>query len=52
MNLYEQHPYWLMKNGIVAQYPSLDKDLSRYAAYLVPVQAQLSRQSACNCDKV
>jgi len=28
MNLYEQHPYWLMKNGIVASYPSLDKDLN------------------------
>lgn len=28
MNLYEQHPYWLMKDGIVAQYPSLDKPLS------------------------
>ncbi len=28
MNLYEQHPYWLMKDGMVAQYPSLDKDLS------------------------
>src|ERR1700754_3400259 len=23
MNLYQQHPYWLMKDGIVAQYPSL-----------------------------
>jgi glycine/D-amino acid oxidase-like deaminating enzyme len=28
MNLYEQQPYWLMKNGIVATYPSLDKDLT------------------------
>lgn len=28
MNLYEQQPYWLMKDGIVAQYPSLDKNLS------------------------
>jgi len=28
MNLYEQLPYWLMKDGIFAQYPSLDKDLS------------------------
>ena len=28
MNLYEQNPYWLMKNGIVASYPSLDNDLS------------------------
>lgn len=28
MNLYEQQPYWLMKNGIVAQYASLDKNLS------------------------
>lgn len=27
MNLYEQQPYWLMKNGIVASYPSLQKDL-------------------------
>lgn len=27
MNLYEQHPYWLMKNGIVASYPSLQHDL-------------------------
>src|ERR1700712_827538 len=27
MNLYEQNPYWLMKDGIVASYPSLDKDL-------------------------
>jgi glycine/D-amino acid oxidase-like deaminating enzyme len=27
MNLYEQQPYWLMKNGIIASYPSLDKDL-------------------------
>jgi glycine/D-amino acid oxidase-like deaminating enzyme len=28
MNLYEQQPYWLMKDGIVAGYPSLDKNLS------------------------
>jgi len=28
MNLYEQLPYWLMKDGIVAQYPSLDKNLN------------------------
>jgi len=28
MNLYDQHPYWLMKNGIIAQYPSLDSDLN------------------------
>ncbi|HEY4326674.1 MAG TPA: FAD-dependent oxidoreductase [Mucilaginibacter sp.] len=28
MNLYEQLPYWLMKDGIVAQYPSLNNDLS------------------------
>jgi len=28
MNLYEQQPYWLMKNGIVATYPSLDKNLA------------------------
>jgi glycine/D-amino acid oxidase-like deaminating enzyme len=28
MNLYEQNPYWLMKNGIVAQYPSLDKNIN------------------------
>src|SRR4051812_44114395 len=27
MNLYEQHPYWLMKNGIVASYPSLQENL-------------------------
>ena len=27
MNLYEQHPYWLMKNGIVATYPSLQQNL-------------------------
>ncbi|WP_413668672.1 hypothetical protein ACEN9X_01215 [Mucilaginibacter sp. Mucisp86] len=27
MNLYEQQPYWLMKNGIVASYPSLQKNL-------------------------
>jgi glycine/D-amino acid oxidase-like deaminating enzyme len=27
MNLYEQQPYWLMKDGIVASYPSLDKNL-------------------------
>jgi len=27
MNLYEQNPYWLMKNGIVAQYSSLSEDL-------------------------
>jgi len=27
MNLYEQQPYWLIKNGIVASYPSLQKDL-------------------------
>jgi ribulose 1,5-bisphosphate synthetase/thiazole synthase len=27
MNLYEQNPYWLMKDGIVASYASLDKDL-------------------------
>lgn len=27
MNLYEQLPYWLMKDGIVAQYPSLDHDV-------------------------
>jgi glycine/D-amino acid oxidase-like deaminating enzyme len=28
MNLYEQHPYWLMKNGLVANHPSLEKDLT------------------------
>jgi glycine/D-amino acid oxidase-like deaminating enzyme len=28
MNLYEQQPYWLMKDGIVAGYPSLDKNLT------------------------
>ncbi len=28
MNLYAHQPYWLMKNGIVNTYPSLDKDLS------------------------
>jgi len=28
MNLYEQQPYWLMKDGIVAGYPSLDKNLA------------------------
>ena len=28
MNLYEQQPYWLMKNGIVASYPSLDKNMA------------------------
>ncbi|MDO3643103.1 FAD-binding oxidoreductase [Mucilaginibacter sp. L3T2-6] len=28
MNLYEQTPYWLMKNGIVSSYPSLDRDLN------------------------
>ncbi|HWZ16352.1 MAG TPA: FAD-dependent oxidoreductase [Mucilaginibacter sp.] len=28
MNLYEQHPYWLMKDGIVASYPSLGKNLA------------------------
>jgi glycine/D-amino acid oxidase-like deaminating enzyme len=27
MNLYEQQPYWLMKNGIVGSYPSLQHDL-------------------------
>ncbi|WMH62866.1 hypothetical protein J3L18_31100 [Mucilaginibacter gossypii] len=27
MNLYEQQPYWLIKNGIIASYPSLQKDL-------------------------
>ncbi|XHR96691.1 FAD-dependent oxidoreductase [Mucilaginibacter sp. UC70_90] len=27
MNLYEQQPYWLIKDGIVASYPSLQKDL-------------------------
>jgi len=27
MNLYEQLPYWLMKDGLVNQYPSLSKDL-------------------------
>jgi glycine/D-amino acid oxidase-like deaminating enzyme len=28
MNLYEQNPYWLMKNGIVASYPSLTENLT------------------------
>src|SRR6185312_15694707 len=28
MHLYEQNPYWLMKDGIVASYPSLDENLS------------------------
>jgi ribulose 1,5-bisphosphate synthetase/thiazole synthase len=28
MNLYEQLPYWLMKDGIVAQYSSLEGDLN------------------------
>jgi len=34
MNLYEQHPYWLMKNGIVASYPSLQQDLQVDVAIL------------------
>jgi glycine/D-amino acid oxidase-like deaminating enzyme len=28
MNLYEQQPYWLMKNGIVASYSSLNENIS------------------------
>lgn len=28
MDLYAQFPYWLMKNGLVADYPSLDHDLA------------------------
>ena len=28
MNLYEQQPYWLMKNGIIASYPSLQNNLT------------------------
>jgi glycine/D-amino acid oxidase-like deaminating enzyme len=28
MNLYEQQPYWLMKNGIVASYTSLDNNVN------------------------
>lgn len=28
MNLYDQQPYWLMKNGIVSSYPSLNKNLA------------------------
>lgn len=28
MNLYEQQPYWLMKNGIVASYPSLESGVA------------------------
>ncbi len=28
MNLFEQQPYWLMKDGIVASYPSLNENLS------------------------
>ncbi len=27
MNLYQQHPYWLMKNGIVNTYPSLKENI-------------------------
>lgn len=27
MNLYQQHPYWLMKNGIVNTYPSLKQNI-------------------------
>lgn len=27
MNLYEQHPYWLMKNGLVTSYPSLQNNV-------------------------
>lgn len=27
MNLYEQLPYWLIRDGIVSQYPSLDRDV-------------------------
>lgn len=29
MNLYKQQPYWLMKNGIMASYPSLKKNLKQ-----------------------
>jgi|GEM_PF-5948410 len=28
MNLYTYQPYWLMKDGIVNSYPSLEKDLN------------------------
>jgi glycine/D-amino acid oxidase-like deaminating enzyme len=28
MNLYEQQPYWLMKNGIIASYPSLQNNIT------------------------
>ncbi|RYE07195.1 MAG: FAD-binding oxidoreductase, partial [Sphingobacteriales bacterium] len=28
MNLFEQQPYWLIKNGIIASYTSLDKDVN------------------------
>ncbi|MFI5159326.1 MAG: NAD(P)/FAD-dependent oxidoreductase [Sphingobacteriales bacterium] len=28
MNLYEQQPYWLIKNGIIASYSSLDTNLA------------------------
>jgi len=27
MNLYEQYPYWLIKNGLVTAYPSLKNDI-------------------------
>src|SRR5476651_1375742 len=27
MNLYQQHPYWLMKNGLVSSYPALQNNL-------------------------
>src|SRR6185503_8713998 len=35
MNLYEQHPYWLMKNCILASYPSLDQDTTVDIAVMV-----------------
>ena len=34
MNLYEQLPYWLIRDGIVSQYPSLDRDIKTDVAII------------------
>ena len=34
MHLFEQHPYWLMKNGIISAFPSLDEDITTDVAVM------------------
>lgn len=41
MDLQSGHPYWLLKNGLMENYPSLDKDLNTEVVVLGAVPGAL-----------